>query len=127
MANSVGTLGQGDLGQLLADNGTGKGGAQQIGFVLGIHLHRGDDDLLHHLVHQVGYDQLAGTGGQRLGLQTLQLIGLTHVAGHGNDLRIVVILLQPGDDDGSIQTAGVSQYDLLDRFFVIHDMQPPNE
>ena len=114
VGDGVSALGLGDLRQLLADDGTGKGGAQQIGLILGVHLQAGDDDVVHHLVHQIGHDQLAGAGLDGLLLQTLQLVGLTHIAGHGDDLRVVVVLLQPGNDNGGIQSAGVGQYDLLD-------------
>ena len=114
VGDGVGALLQSDLSQLLADDGTGEGGAQQIGLILGVHLQARDDHVVHHLVHQIGHDQLAGAGLEGFLLQSLQLVGLSHIAGHGNDLGIVVILLQPGDDDGCIQTAGVGQYDLLD-------------
>ena len=67
-----------------------------------------------------GNDQLGSAGLQGLLFQAIQLGSLAHVAGHGNDFRIVVVLLQPGDDDGSIQTAGIGQDDLLDVIF-IHD------
>ena len=38
----------------------------------------------------------------------------------GDDLRIVVIFLQPGNDDGRIETARVGQNDFLD-LALIHD------
>ena len=38
---------------------------------------------------------------------------LSHVAGDGDDLGVVVVLLQPGDDDGRIQTAGIGQHYFL--------------
>lgn len=47
-------------------------------------------------------------------LQAVQLGPLSHVAGDGDDLGVVVVLLQPGDDNGRIQTAGVGQDDFLD-------------
>ena len=53
-------------------------------------------------------------GSDGLLFQTVQLIILTHVAGHGDDLGVVVVFLQPGDDDGSVQTAGISQHYFLD-------------
>ncbi len=114
VGDGVGPLGQGDLGQLLADDRPGKGGAQKVGFVLGPHFQGGDDDVLHHLVHQVRHNQLAGAGGQGLFFQTLQLIVLAHVAGHGDDLGVIIVFLQPGDNDGCIQAAGIGQDDFLD-------------
>ena len=120
VADGVRSLGQRNLSQLLADDGTGKGGAQQVSLILGVHFQGGDDDLVHHLVHQVGDDQLAGASGDGLGLQSLQLIGLTDVAGHGDDLGVIVVFLQPGDDDRCIQTAGICKDDFLDAFMIIH-------
>ena len=120
VGNGIRAFGQGDLRQLLADDGPCKGGAQQIGLILGVHLHSGDDDVIHHLVGQVRHDQLRSAGLDSLLLQAVQFISLANVAGHGNDLGVVVIFLQPGDDDGSIQAAGVCKNDLLNIFF-IHD------
>ena len=113
VADGVGPLSQGDLHQLLADDGPGEGGAQQIVLVLGPHHHGGDDDVVHHLVHQVGHNELGGAGFQGLLLQPFQLVGLSHVAGDGDDLGVVVVLFQPGDDDGCIQPAGIGEDDFL--------------
>ena len=54
----------------------------------------------------------------------VQLIVLADVAGHGNDLGVVVVFLQPGDNDGSIQAAGICKNDLLDAA-LIHNKKPP--
>ena len=113
VGDGVGALRHGDLRQLLADDGPGEGRAQEVGLVLGVHLHGGDDDLVHHLVHKIRHDELGGAGLDGLLLQALQLIPLAHVGGHGDDLGVVVVLLQPGDDDGGIQAAGIGQHDLL--------------
>ena len=58
--------------------------------------------------------QLAGAGLFSLLLQTVQLIPLAHIGGHGDDLGVVVVLLQPGDDDRSIQSSGISEDDFFD-------------
>ena len=101
--------------QPLGDDGPGKGGAQQIVLVLGPHHHGGDDDLVHHLVGQVLDVQLGRTGLDGLLLQAVQLgPPVPTSAGDGDDLGVVVVLLQPGDDNGRIQTAGVGQDDFLD-------------
>ena len=122
VGDGVGVLGLGDLHQLLGDDGSCKGGAQQVLLIAGAHLQGGPDDVLHHLVGQVGDVQLAGAGLDGLLLQTVQLVALAHIGGHGDDLGIVVVLLQPGDDDGCIQAAGIGQDDLLDVFLIfLHD------
>ena len=126
VGDGVGTFGLGNLHQLLGDDGPGKGGTQQVLLVLGSHHHGGDDDIVHHLVHQIRHIQLGGAGLDGLLLQAVQFVVLAHVASHGDDLRIVVVLLQPGDDDGRVQAAGVGQYDLLDVLFILsHGMYLP--
>ena len=122
VCDGIRTLGQSDLGQLLANNGPCKGGAQQVSLVLGIHLHGGDDHIVHHLIGQICHDQLGSAGLESLLFQPVQLIVLAYVAGHSNDLRIVVVFLQPGNDNGCIQTAGICKNDLLNVFF-IHDFR----
>ena len=122
VADGVGALLLGDIHQALGDDGTGKGGAQQIVLVLGTHHHRGDDHVVHHLVGQVLNVQLGGTGLDGLLLQTVQLAALAHVGGDGDDLGVIVVLLQPGDDDGSIQTAGIGEHNF---FHFSHDAFPP--
>ena len=124
VGDGVRALGEGDLRQLLADHRAGEGRAQQIALIVRAHLHRGDDDVVHHLVHEVGDDQLAGAGLQRLFLQPLQLVGLPDVAGHRDDLGVVIVLLQPGDDDGRIQAAGIGEHDFFDAG-LFHKYIPP--
>ena len=46
--------------------------------------------------------------------QAFQLTLLPHIAAHGNDFAVVIVLFQLRDDNGSIQTAGVGQHDLFD-------------
>ena len=58
-----------------------------------------------HLIGEVGNDELARAGLERLFLQPVQLVALPDVGGDGNDLGIVVVLLQPRNDDRGIQTA----------------------
>ena len=106
--------------QLNADEGTGKGGAHEIILILGAGLDGGEDVILHKLTGQVQHVQLGGAGLDGLCLQPCQRVGLAHVAGDGDDLGIIVVFLQPGDDDGRIQTAGIGENDLLDVFLMDH-------
>ena len=46
--------------------------------------------------------------------ETIQLGALTHVTGDSDDLAVVVVFLQPGNDDGGVQTAGISQHYFFD-------------
>ena len=122
VGDGVGALSLGDLHQLLGNDGPGEGGAQQVLLVAGAHLHGGDDDLIDHLVGQIRDVQLGGAGFDGLLLQPLQLVVLAHITGHGDDLGVVVVFLEPGNDDGRVQAAGVGQHDLLDVLFILfHD------
>ena len=49
-----------------------------------------------------------------------EVVALTDIAGDGDDLAVVVVFFQPGNDDGGIQTAGVCQNDFFD-VFLFHD------
>ena len=50
---------------------------------------------------------------------------LADVAGDCDDLAVVVVFLQPGNDDGGVQTAGVRQNYLFDVFLILfHDDAP---
>ena len=116
----------GDVHQALADDGAGEGSAQEIVLVLRPHHHGGDDHVVHHFVNQVLDVQLRCAGLDGLLLQTLQLVALAHVCGDGDDLGVVVVLLQPGNDDGRIQAAGIGQHDFFD-LFLAHDVCPPDD
>ena len=118
VADGVGPLLFGNFNQPLGDDRTGEGGAQKVVLVLGPHHHGGDNHLVHHLVGEVLHIELGGAGFDGFFLQAVQLGALAHVAGDGDDLRVVVVLLQPGDDDGCIQAAGVRQHYF---FYVCHD------
>ena len=112
--DGVGALGQRDFGQLLADNGPRKRGAEQILFVFCVHHDGRDDNLVAHLVGEIGDNQLARAGLDGLFLETVQLVALTDISRDGDDLGIVIMLLQPGDNDRSIQTARIGQNDFFD-------------
>ena len=59
----------------------------------------------------------SGSGLDGLFLQALQLLLLAHVSGHGDDLYIAIVLFQPGDNDGCIQSAGIGKDDFFDILF----------
>ena len=93
-------------------------GAQQVLFVNGPGLHAGHNVVGSVFLGQIQYIQLAGAGFDGLLLQTLQLIGLAHIAGNGNDLAVIVVFLQPRDNDGSIQAAGVGKNDFFNGILI---------
>ena len=104
-----GVLLLGDLGQRGGDAGTRVGGAQQVVLILGVGLQAGPDVVFDVVLLQVEDVQLGRAGLDGLLLQAVQLGALADVAGDCDDLAVVVVFLQPGNDDGGIQTTGVRQ------------------
>ena len=102
VADGVRALGDGYLRQALGYDRPCQRGAEHVVLVLRARLHGRDDEVVHELVRQVLDVELGGAGLYRLFLQALQLVRLAHVAGDGDDLAVVVVLLQPGDDDGGV-------------------------
>ena len=124
VADGVGAFLDGDIGQSLCDAGTGEAGAQQVILVLSAELQGGEDVVLDEVLLQVQHIQLGCAGSLGLFFQTVQLGALTHVTGDSDDLAVVVVFLQPGNDDGGVQTAGVSQHNFFD-VFLFHDKRAP--
>ena len=98
-------------------------GAQQVLFVLGIGFQAGPDVVLNVIFLQVQNVQLGSAGLEGLFFQAVQLSALANVAGNSNNFAVVVILFQPGNEDGGIQTAGVSQNNLFNIFLFLHALQ----
>ena len=98
------------------------GGAQQVILILGVSLQAGPDVVFHIILLQVQNIQLGSACLEGLLLQTVQFGALADIAGNGNDFAVVIVFFQPGNDDGSIQTAGVCQNDFFDVLFALfHD------
>ena len=122
VADGVGMLFLGDVGQCGGDAGARMGGAQQVILILGVSLQAGPDVVFHIILLQVQNIQLGSACLESLLLQTVQFGALADIAGNGNDFAVVIVFFQPGNDDGSIQTAGVCQNDFFDVLFVLfHD------
>ena len=51
-------------------------------------------------------------------MDDIELIALSDIGTDGDDLAAVVVFLEPGDDDGGIETAGICEYYFFD--FVCH-------
>ena len=120
VADGVCAFLDGDVGQSLCDAGTCEAGAQQVVLILCAELQGGEDVVFDEVLLQVEDVQLGSAGSLSLLFQTVQLSTLTHVAGDSDDFAVVVILFQPGNDDGGIQTARVSQNNFLN-IFLFHD------
>src|SRR5262249_36379214 len=91
-----------------------EGGAQEV-LVL-VHRARGqglERVVAHELLAQVLDHAVRGAGGERLLAHRLEVVALAHVPAVGHDLGAAVVLLDPGDDDRRIESAGVGEDDLL--------------
>ena len=109
-----------DLHQFLCDDGASHGCAQQVlAFVNSVCLDAGIDRVCDEFFCQVSDIQLACACFQSFFFQTFCFLALTYVAADSDNFR-VIMLLQLGNDNGCIQTAGISQYD-----FFFHDVCPP--
>ena len=73
--------------------------SKKILFINGTCLHCRDDVVIYIVVDKIQCIELCCTCLYGLFLQALKLIGLSYITCYGNDFRIVVVLLQPRDDD----------------------------
>ena len=64
---------------------------------------------------------LGGASSDGFLFEPVQLVVLADIAGHGNDFTAIVFL-EPRNDYGSVETAGVRQHDLL--HFILHNCSP---
>ena len=125
VADGVGVLLLGDLRQGGGDAGTRMGGAQQVILILGVSLQAGPDVVFDVVLLEIQDVQLGSAGLEGLLFQAVQLGALADVTGDSDDFAVVVVFLQPGNDDGGVQTAGVCQNYLFDIFLILfHDEIP---
>ena len=118
VADRVGALFFGDLDDALCDDGTGKRRAEQI-FVF-IHragLHRRIDIILDEFLAEVFDVKFGRARFERLFFQPFEFALLPHVGGNGDDFAVVIILFEPGNDDGRIQPARICKDDFFDLLF----------
>ena len=94
------------------------GRAEQIVLVLCIRFEAGPDVVGDVFFTQVFDVQLGCTGLDGLFFETVKLRALTDIAGDGDDFTVVVVFLEPRNDNGGIETAGVCKNDLFDVFFL---------
>ena len=118
MADGVRAFLDGDLAESLRDDRTGVGRAEQIVFILGAGLDAGHDEVLDIFVGEVFDVELGRAGLEGLLFEAFELGCLADIAGDCDDFTVVVVLLEPGDDDGRVESAGVGENDLFDVFLV---------
>lgn len=93
MADSVRTLGPGDLNHTLGQDGPRKAGAEQVALVIRARLHGGDNVVVDKLVGQIFHIQLGRAACLGAFFQAVRLAFLAHVAADGDDLAVIVMLL----------------------------------
>ncbi len=109
----------GDLDQLLGDQRTGHGGAEEVLVLIdSVGLDTGDDVLIGELVADIQDIELLGAAVFGALFQMIQLLLLTAVDADTDDI-IAVVLLEPGNDRGRIKTAAVCQNYLF--LFAFHE------
>ena len=109
VANCVSALCLCNLNQTLTDEWTGEGSTQQIVVLVNSAcLYSWPNILFYEFFLNILNIQLRSTGLQCLFLQALQLkVTLTNVSCYRNNLTVVIVLLEPRNNDRSIQTAGI--------------------
>ena len=118
MANRISALLLGNFNKPLCDGGPCERGAEQIFlFIDRAGLDGGVDVIGYEGFLQILNIQLGSAGFERFCLKPIQLISLAHIAGHGDDFTIIVIFLQPRNDNGSIQAAGICQHNFFNLLF----------
>jgi len=121
VADGVAAFLLGDFNQTLGNQRTGEGRAQQIlALIDGVSLERRPDEVLDKLLAQIFNIKLLRTGLLGLLVQRRKLFALPHIsraANHG----AAVVLLEPRDDDGRIQAAGIRQQHTLVSLLIRHD------
>ncbi len=108
----------GNLHQAAGNQRPGKGSAQQIfALVNRAGFHCGVNIIGDKLIPQILNIKFGCAGFNRLFFQRSQLLALANVGAHCNNI-IAVMLLQPRNNNRSIQTTGIGQHNLF--FLLTH-------
>ena len=115
-----------DLDEALGDQRAGEGGAQQVLVLIdGAGLQGRPDEVLDEFLAQILDVELLRAGLLRLLVQRLELVALAHVRSAAHD-SAAVVFLEPRDDDGRIQSAGIrKQHTII--LLIGHDSCPSSD
>ena len=116
MGDRVGARFTGDLDQALGDERARDRRAQEIlALVLRIGAEHRKDEVAHEFLAQVLDEDVLRLDAEQLSLlaRRLKLLALAEIGGEGDDLG-AVFRLQPFEDDGRVQAAGIGEDDALD-------------
>src|SRR5207302_8993134 len=81
-------------------------------FINGASLQCREDITAQKLLPQVLDDHLTGASFVSLVDNGFDVVPLSDIANHGNDI-VRVVFFQPRNDDGRIETTGISEYDFF--------------
>jgi len=113
MGDRIGALELGDLDEELGDERAGERGGQGIGaLVERVGLEVRPDEVDEESLTGIDDVRARRTGGHRASLDPRAQGTATHVHGEGHDFD-VELLLEPGDGDRGIESAGIGEDDLF--------------
>ncbi len=114
MRNRIGTGLAGDLDQALGDQGTRDRGPEQVlALVDRIGAKHRENVVTRKLLAQILDVDLLDARRHGLGPRRLHLFTLTDIGGERHDLAAILVL-EPFQNDGGVQPAGVGQNDFVD-------------
>jgi hypothetical protein len=114
MGNRVGAGLMRDLDEALGDQRPGNRGAEQIGaFVEGVGAEHREHEVADELLAQILDVDLLDAHHLGLLAGRVELFALTEIGREGHDFS-AVFELQPFQDDGGVEPAGIGEDDLLD-------------
>jgi len=106
VADSVSAFLDSNLSDALCDDRTSKGSTEHISVLIdSASLNCGDNIVLDELFLEVLDIKLGSACLDSLLLETVELGALSYVTGNSDNFAVIVVFLEPRDDDRSIETA----------------------
>ena len=125
MGHGIGVDHLGDLDLALGDQRPGDARSEEIGpLIQGVGAKHRKHEVPDELLAQILDEDLLDAEQLRLLPRRLELLALADVGGEGDDLAAIG-LLQPAENDGGVQTAGIGEDDTLDRW--CHETMPRSD
>ena len=113
VADSVAAFLECNLNESLCDAGTRVRRAEEVFLIDRARLHCGDDVVVNVIVAEVEDVELRRARLESLFLESFKLVSLTDVTRDRDDLAVVVVFLEPRDDDRGIETARICKGNFL--------------